>query len=71
LTKALSDAVDDAVIKISEGPTKISISLETQEDIKLFWAYQPKPGVTVPQRYLTKSGMAGEPTTGMIDEDFA
>jgi hypothetical protein len=71
LTKALSDAVDDAAIKIEEGSTKISISIETREDIKLFWAYQPKPGLTVPQRHLTEKGMASKPSSGMIDEDFA
>jgi hypothetical protein len=71
LTKALSDVVDDAVIKIDDGSAKISISIETREDIKLFWLYQPKPGVTVPQRYLTKNGMANEPTAGIIDEDVS
>ncbi|MEJ2407042.1 MAG: hypothetical protein P8171_22710, partial [Candidatus Thiodiazotropha sp.] len=70
LTKALSDAIAGAIIKPDEGATRVSISIETREDVKLFWAYQVNPEVTVPQRYLTKDGMALEPTTGIIDEDF-
>jgi hypothetical protein len=69
LTRALSDAIAGAIIKPDEGATRVSISIETREDVKLFWAYQPNPEVTVPQRYLTEDGIAGEPTTGMIDED--
>ena len=72
-TQALKQAVTEAINSIARDDFKqnglhLTVHIEFDQPVTLFWSYEPKVGLVVPQRSLSGGTITNTKLIGMKDE---
>jgi hypothetical protein len=68
LTQKLYDEIRKAKFTTQNGLCIVDVSIDTPSRLLLKWSYEPTPGVVVPMRLLSESGLRKDIVAGMFNE---